>query len=427
MSDGTRFFELTVDEGRRDFFPGSSTKTLGYNGDYLGPTIRVRQGENVAIQVNNRLDETTSVHWHGADVPAESDGGPHQGISPGKSWTASFQVRQPAATLWYHPHMVGTTGRQVYQGLAGLLIIDDDESDTLDLPVEYGVDDIPVVLQDRRFDAAGEFTYRPSMPDVMHGYFGNTILVNGVPNPIKAVPRGPVRLRLLNGSNSTLLKLTLDGLPEMVQIASDGGFLASPVGLGHIILSPGERAEVIVDFSQAGQSPVVLKAETNQGRLYDVLEFLPVGNTATAWKAPDILIPPEDIPESEADRTRRFVLQSGMGGRMTINGKTMKLNRVNERVPLGSTEIWEIENRDGMMSQPHSFHVHAVQFHILDINGRPPPEHESGPKDTVLLWPGDKIRIIARFDSFPGLFMYHCHLLEHEDNGMMGQFLIESP
>jgi blue copper oxidase len=172
---------------------------------------------------------------------------------------------------------------------------------------------------------------------------------------------------------------------------------------------------------------VVLKAETNRGQLYDALEFRPVGNTSTVWKAPDVLIAPGEIPESEAQETRRFVLQSGMGGRMTINGRTMNMKRVDERVPLGSTEIWEIENRDGMMSQPHSFHVHAVQFRILDINGRPPPEHYSGPKDTVLLWPGDKIRIIARFDSFPGLFMYHCHLLEHEDNGMMGQFLIESP
>jgi blue copper oxidase len=255
MNDGTRFFELTADEGSREFYPGSSTKTLGYNGEYLGPTIRVRRGDKVAIQVNNLLADSTSVHWHGADVPADSDGGPHQGISPQDSWLASFEVRQPAATLWYHPHIDGTTGRQVYEGLAGLFIIDDDESDSLDLPGEYGVDDIPVILQDRRFDADGKFTYRPSMPDVMHGYFGNAILVNGVLEPVKEVPRGPVRLRLLNGSNSTLLRLTLDGLPEMIQIASDGGFLKRPVGLSHIILSPGERVEVIADFSQAGDGP----------------------------------------------------------------------------------------------------------------------------------------------------------------------------
>jgi FtsP/CotA-like multicopper oxidase with cupredoxin domain len=182
--------------------------------------------------------------------------------------------------------------------------------------------------------------------------------------------------------------------------------------------------ELVVDFSTAA-GPVVLKAGTNGRRQYDAMEFRPVGPKTSGWDVPDSLVEVEDIPESESDNTRRFVMQSGMGARMTINGKMMSMNRVDERLKLGDTEIWEIENRDGMMSQPHSFHIHQVQFRILDINGEPPPSQLDGWKDTVLLWPGDRVRFIARFESYKGLYMYHCHLLEHEDNGMMGQFLIE--
>ena len=212
-------------------------------------------------------------------------------------------------------------------------------------------------------------------------------------------------------------------------IATDGGFLEAPVEMERLILSPGERVEVIADFSGTA-GPVVLKAETNGGREYDAVTFHPSDSRRTApWNPQGFRVRADDIPESEADTTRRFVLQSGMGARMTINGRMMDMNRINEEIRLGDTEIWEIENRDGggmgmMMNQPHNFHVHAVQFRILDINGEPPPAHTDGWKDTVMVWPGDRVRIIARFDSYPGIFMYHCHLLEHEDNGMMGQFAI---
>ncbi len=432
LRDGTKLFRLEADEGERKFLNGKTTHTLGYNGDYLGPSIRVNRGDEVIIRVNNSLREPTTVHWHGADVPAESDGGPHQGIAPGESWDAVFRVQQQAATLWYHPHFVGTTGEQVYEGLAGLFIIEDENSGNLNLPMEYGVDDIPVILQERRFDRNGKFSYQPSMPDKMHGYFGNKILVNGAILPYKNVPRGPVRLRMLNGSNSSLLRITFDGLSKVYQVASDGGFLEKPVSLSYLVLSPGERAEVIADFSLANGTSVIMNAESNGGEIYDALEFRPVGVRQPAWEPMKSLVTVEDIPESEASITRRFAMQSGMGARMTINGKVMNMDRIDERLRLGDTEIWEIENSDGMgggmmggMNQPHSFHVHAVQFRILDINGRAPPEQLAGWKDTVLLWPGDRVRIIARYNSYKGLYMYHCHLLEHEDNGMMGQFLIE--
>ncbi len=427
LRDGTKLFRLEADEGERTFLNGKTTRTLGYNGDYLGPTIRFSRGDDVIIRVKNSLRDPTTAHWHGADVPAESDGGPHQGIAPGGSWDAGFRVQQQATTLWYHPHFIEATAEQVYEGLAGMIIIDDKVSGSLGLPMDYGVDDIPIILQERRFDNNGRFSYRPTMRDLMMGYFGNEILVNGAVSPYKEVPRGPVRLRLLNGSNATLLRISFEGLPEVYQVASDGGFLERPVKLNYIILSPGERAEVIADFSQTNQSKVVLRADSNNGRSYQAMEFRPVGSSGrtTAAGLPETLVTVEKIPEYDAVQTRRFALASGMGGRMTINGKMMEMNRIDEHVPLGSTEIWEIENRNSMMGMPHTFHVHSIQFQVLDINGSPPPPEYAGWKDTVLLWPGDRIRIISRFDSYKGIFMYHCHLLEHEDNGMMGQFLIE--
>ncbi len=437
--DGVRVFSLRADEGKKQFLPKKKrpTSTLGYNGDYLGPTIRTRMGENIRIDVENRLRAPTTVHWHGLDVPAEADGNIHQPILPGGSWSASFPIQQAAATLWYHPHFMETTAEQVYEGLSGLFIIDDPVSDSLNLPRRYGIDDIPLILQERRFDSSGRFSYKPSRPDIMHGYSGNALLVNGAITPTKESPRHPLRLRILNGSNSTILRINAEGLPGFFQVATDGGFLDRPVPLSQVVLSTGERAELVLDLSRATGDSVTLWAESNGGQTYKALVIHLSGSSKQPWQVPSSLSPIARIKESEADRSRNFVLQTAMGGRMTINGDRIDMHRIDEHVRLGSTEIWEIENRDsgrgrmgrgqgmGMMNQPHSFHIHAVQFLILDINGRPPPENLSGWKDTVLLWPGDKTRFITRFQSYPGVFMYHCHLLEHEDNGMMGQFLIE--
>ncbi len=437
--DGVRVFNLRADEGSRSFFKGAKTRTLGYNGNYLGPTIRASEGERVEIRVENRLENPTTVHWHGMDVPPEADGNVHQMIPPGKTWSPSFTIRQPAATLWYHPHLFKTTAKQVYQGLAGLFIVDDETSGRLGLPEDYGIDDLPIILQDRRFDSSGRFSFSPNMRDVMHGYQGNTLLVNGAVSPEMEVSRKPLRLRILNGGDSAVFRLHFEGMPKVYQVASDGGFLAAPVPLTHVVLSPSERVEVILDLAQAISDTVTLVTETHDGRIYRALTFHLSGASGRAWKIPASLTPVESIPVDQSARTRHFLLASAMGARMTINGRVMDMNRVDLRVGLGNTEIWEIENGDdggrrenrggmmggGMISQPHNFHVHAVRFLILDINGRPPPPSLSGWKDTVLLWPGDKVRIIARFDSYPGLYMYHCHLLVHEDAGMMGQFMIE--
>ncbi len=438
-ADGTKVYSMTAREGVREFFPGASTETAGYNGSYLGPTILVRRGDRVRFRIKNELEDATSVHWHGAHVPAEMDGGPHQGIETGAVWSPEFLIDQEAATLWYHPHLIPTTAEQVYRGLAGLFIIEDEHSDSLDIPSEYGTDDIPLIVQDRKFDRDGTFAYGPGMPEIMHGYQGNVVMVNGAIQPYLDADKPLIRLRLLNGSNSSIFRFRFEDGVSFAQIASDGGFLGKAVAMENIILSPGERAELLIDFGGRKRNDTVdLLAETSSGEEYRILRFrMKKSFTADASGAIDYGSPLnsiEKIPPGEASRERRFVMSSmGPGGRLTINGKRMDMGRIDERVSLGSTEIWTIENgsgmggRMGMMNTPHSFHVHDGQFQILDINGAAPPPGEAGWKDTVLLWPGDRIRIIKRFEDFTGIYMYHCHLLEHEDAGMMGQFEVLSP
>jgi blue copper oxidase len=421
-------YEITARPGSRRFFQEAETPTLGYNGDYLGPTLRFRRGEQVLMVVRNKLPETTTVHWHGLEVPGEADGGPHQVIAAGATWEPRFGVDQPAATLWYHPHPMGRTAEQVYLGLAGMIIIDDEISDSLDLPETYGKNDIPLIIQDRRFRSDGIFSYRLSMPDLMHGLIGATYLVNGEVKPRLSAAAELIRFRLLNGSNSSIYRLSFDDGSAFSQIAGDGGFLEKPVEMSTLILSPGERAEILLDLRRkAPGDSLHLVTETFQGYRDAVLKIVMKDEQPGRGPAagmPSRLVPVARIPEARAERSRRFDLETmGGGGRLTINGKKMDMERIDARVRAGSTEIWEIVNAGaGMMQIPHSFHVHGVQFQILDINGDKPPDQDSGWKDTVLLWPGDRMRIIIPFREFPGIYMYHCHLLEHEDDGMMGQF-----
>ena len=418
-------FAVNVQKGTMNFIPGRPTSTLGYNGNFLGPTIRVKDGQRFRIDVNNRLNQTTTLHWHGLHVPAKWDGGPRQPIEAGKTWTPDFVVRQEAATLWYHPHAMGTTGEQVYQGLAGMFIIDDDFSDQLDIPKDYGINDIPLIIQDRRFFSSGQFAYVQNMHDVMNGVIGNQLLVNGAFQPTKEVPNTLVRFRLLNGSNSSIYNISFKDQRKFHVIASDGGFLERPAAMTSIVLSAGERAEVLVDFSNESQNTDInLRVSQMRGFSFDALNIV-VKNTGQKTKElPQRLRPLDRIFEANAVRTRQFIMETGMmGRRLSINGKKMNLNRIDETVKRGAVEIWEISNRSGMMMRmPHSMHLHDVQFQIFSRNGRVPPAHERGRKDTVLIMPGETVRILIRFNNYTGIYMYHCHLLEHEDDGMMGQF-----
>lgn len=418
-------FALTARRGRHRLINEFLTETMGYNGDYLGPTIRVRSGNQVRIKVDNGLDQPTTVHWHGLHVPAEYDGGPHQLIGAGDSWQPQFTIKQPAATLWYHPHAMGLTGEQVYRGLAGLFYIDDGVSETLDIPNTYGVDDFPLIIQDRRFFRDGSLAYVQSMMDVMHGVIGNIVLVNGREWPQLAVPAGMVRLRLLNGSNSSLYRISFGDNRQFFQIATDGGFLEQPVPLTESVLSPGERAEILIDFAgdAPGATPGLMVDQLPGGR-HEAMRFAVGGPAARTFSLPDRLTAIDWLREKDAVNTRSMRLETfSADGPLAINGKRMDMGRIDERIRLGTTEIWEISNSSaGMMQMAHSLHLHDVQFQILDRNGVPPPPQERGRKDTVLVGPNETVRIIARFQDYTGVYMYHCHLLEHEDRGMMGQF-----
>jgi FtsP/CotA-like multicopper oxidase with cupredoxin domain len=422
-ADSTKSFNLTVQTGSVSFFGGAKTPTQGFNGNYLGPTIRVKRGDKVDINVENTLNESTTVHWHGLHIPGEADGGPHQVISPKESWHPAFVVNQEAATLWYHPHLIGTTAEQVYKGLAGMFIIDDENSDNLNIPSEYGINDIPLIIQDRRFYKDGTFAYKPSRPDIMHGLIGNTIIINGSVNPYLEVPDALVRFRILNGSNSSLYRISLSDNSLFNQIATDGGFLEKAVPMDNKVLSPGERAEIVVNFADIRGDDVFLMIEIYNGKKFEALKFKKTHSSAdTGISLPSKLNTIIRIQESSTDKTRKFIMQTGMGS-FSINGKKMDMDRIDEFVNMGDTEIWEIYNRPmGMMQIPHSFHIHDVQFLILDRSGVAPSPSESGWKDTVLIWPGETVRFITKFEDYTGLYMYHCHFLEHEDDGMMGQF-----
>ncbi len=406
---------LEAQSGQTNFIGKKLTQTLGYNGSYLGPVLRIRKGEKVNIRVNNQMSYPTTLHWHGLVVDGEQDGGPHQGIQPEESWSSSFTVDQAAATLWYHPHFMGDTANQVYYGLAGLIYIDDENSEQLNIPKEYGVNDIPLIVQDRSFNSDGSFAYRTSMMGVVAG---DTILINGTTNPLLNVNKGNVRFRILNASNSQNFEFSLSDKSAFQQIASDGGFLEAPLPHQSILLAPGERVEVIVDFSKTKHSKVSLML----GNSPIMMINLNSANTDRT-EIPNSLTKITPIPSGNSPKTRVFELQS-MGISGTINGKSFDMNRIDEEVNLSETEIWIVRNRGGMMQNSgHPFHIHGTQFQVISRNGQAPPLQEQGFKDTVFVNTGEEVTIRIRF-SHPGVFMYHCHILEHEDSGMMGQFTV---
>jgi len=436
--DGVKVFSLTAKEGHTKLLPGAASDTAGYNGTYLGPTIRARQGERVRVDVRNELGETTTVHWHGMSLPPVMDGGPHQPIAAGETWSPHWTIDNPAATLWYHPHTMGKTAEQVYSGLAGLFIVDDPNSDALGLPKRYGVDDIPLIVQDRDFDDR-RMTYTRDRAQENFGAMGDTILVNGTYGPYLDVPQQLIRLRILNASNARRYNFGFsDGRPFRL-IATDGGLLEAAVERTRILLSPGERAEIVVDMSNTDQ-PVTLMSHEVSGvapmyhlmrtvtvgdndeyQRFKILELRPSGAAAQVSNLPARLNVIKRLRPQDAARTRVFRLTD----RMSINGKAMDHSRIDEVVTAGDTEIWEIDNREALFYHP--FHIHGVQFQILDRNGRPPAAYEGGWKDTVNVDPLETVRVIARFTGYsdPHLpYMYHCHLLEHEDMGMMGQFVV---
>ena len=477
--------ELTMQAGQWEMLPGIKSPTWGFNGPYLGPTVRMRTGQDVPFVYKNSLSEPIAVHGHGLHVPGEVDGGPQQEIDPGEVWSPVLPIRQQACTAWYHPHTHGRTGKQVYNGLAGFLIIDDENSDDLPLPATYGVDDIPVVVQDRILDGRRHLAYSLGDADERDGFMGETITVNGISDPLLKVPAGLVRLRLLNGSNARFYRFRFDDDRLFHKIATDGGFLESAVPMTELIMLPGERNEIVVDFSSGrpamlvsgprasfdgrrdrarernrdrerdgnrrrestsdrqrerdgeGRFQVGGRNERFQGGMnesFQILEFqvdprLPAFRGELPGRMNKIERP--SPRPGRPDRT--FVLnlersdrqRSGARGMrhesMAINGQSMDMSVINERVRSGVWERWRVENDEGH----HPFHVHGCSFLVVSRDGRSVADQDAGWKDTV--WVDNSTEFMVRFDyeaTEQTPYMYHCHILEHEDMGMMGQFTV---
>ncbi|WP_246101364.1 multicopper oxidase family protein [Streptomyces cyaneus] len=402
--------------------------TWGFNGSYLGPTLRAARGEKVRVRIANGLDEASSVHWHGMHLPARMDGGPHQMIDPGGTWTPRWSVDQPAATLWYHPHPHGATEQHVRKGLAGMFILDDERSTKLALPKRYGVDDLPVIVQDVRFDGAKLDGGRKIMQNV--GFLGDRTMVNGTLHPYREVDDELIRLRLLNASTARTYAFGFPDDRAFSLIATDGGLLERPESMDRLQLSPGERAEIVVRM-RAGER-VMLRSfpQDNYGDSwqrrfgggddsFDVLELRAAEELRPSPGIPTALGELETPDGTDAVRGRHFDLK-----RSGINKRSMDMGRVDETVTRGTTEVWTVRNSNGM---PHNFHVHDVQFRVLEVNGEAPSAALRGPKDTVFLPNGTTMKLALRFTgpADPDTpYMYHCHLLFHEDEGMMGQFVV---
>ena len=434
-------FTLVAQNTKHEIIQGKSSSVLGYQiGSILGPTIEVESGETLNVNLKNELGEPSNVHWHGLITPADMDGHPEDVVQPGDSKKYTFPVIQRAGLYWYHPHPDGFTAKQAYLGLAGAIIVRDNQEKSIGLP--SGEYEMPLIIQDKRMDNKNGLSYLPGMSDIMAGLLGNTIIVNGKASPYINVKTSTYRFRVLNGSNARIYNLALSNGAPFKVIGSDGGLIEKPVTVNALLLSPGERADLLVDFSSAPLgSEIILLSKQFQGggsqgkQQFNILSVKVNQSDVNRFSFPETLSVIEKTDENTSTITRIFTVSDmgmggmgSMGGGMTmngihrINGKLYDKNRIDETVTFGKTEIWIFDNSKG--NEPHPFHVHGVMFQILDrIGGRNiVTEVEKGWKDTVLVLPGEKVRVIMTFSGYKGKFVMHCHNLEHEDDGMMLQF-----
>ncbi len=432
---------LTIDDSIHQFYTGYNTTTIAYNGSYLGPTIILNKGQNVTMNVNNQLADTTTTHWHGLHVAPMNDGSPHNPILSGNIWSPSFTVMDNAATYWYHPHLHGKTMSQVVKGAAGLIIVRDAVEAALVLPRTYGVDDIPLVCQFQTIDTI-------TKQIVIDDELDNITMVNGTINPMVNVPAQVVRLRILNASSHRVLQFGFNDGRTFNQITSDDGLLNAPVALTRLRLGSGERAEILVDFSGQNGNTYYINQYGNELPSgfpggpssmgdpigpYDniTFNFLQI-NVVAPTAAPITTIPTTlttNTPWSTSGSTSmNFLIQGSPMMSMTnfvINGVQYNESVINFTKQQDDVMVWNITN-NSMMAHP--FHIHGNHFFITSLDGGTPPANLQGRKDVVLLAPqGGTATLITKYEDFndPIMpYMYHCHILSHEDNGMMGQFII---
>lgn len=447
-------FNLNVQSGSKIFYGNTPTPTYGVNGVWMAPTIIAQKGDSIMLNVTNNLPVRTTMHWHGLHVSPENDGGPHQTINPGTTWSPSFKVRNNAATFWYHPHGAGQTDIQVSKGIAGFLIVKDAQEAALNLPRTYGVDDIPLNIQSKSFDNLLQIAIASDMD--------TALFVNGTLNPSLDAPAQVIRFRILNGSSLRSYYFGLSNDQSFYQIATDGGLLDAPLTLTRLRLSPGERAEILVNFSGMENQQLFLKSfasalahgiygadsvgdanneihdyENNMlnGADFNLLQINVKAATSNPVSTiPSTLIPLTPFNPGTATNNRMIVMDTIRmlpmdvpnlaEGPFGMNNTSFDMEVVNETVYLNTTEIWTLVNKTMVA---HPFHIHDIQFNVLEKNGLPPDSTERGWKDVVLVMPNDSVKFITKFETFSDPmvpYMYHCHLLHHEDDGMMGSFLV---
>lgn len=420
---------ITAAPARLALVPGMMTDAYAYNGTVPGPTLEFREGDRVIVHFRNNLPQPSTIHWHGFHIPAAMDGSPFNAVAPGGRYDYVFTIPPGSAgTYWYHPHPDRITGFQVAKGLYGAIVVR-----APDDPLPASLPDKVLILSDNRFLSDGSIDIPPpdspqGRVDFENGREGNIVFVSGRILPTLAIRSGEVqRWRLINASGARVYRLGLAG-QTFLQVGSDGGLFEQPVERQEIVLAVGERAEVLVRGTGPPGSRTTLQAlpydryipqtrpaDWNQTRDLLTLQYTPEPVVApTALPARLRPVPPLD--PSKAKTTRVVTLSQGF-----LSGRMMDMDRVDVSAPLGATEIWEIENLVGL---DHPFHMHGFQFQVLDRNGVPEPYRAW--KDTVNVPKHETVRIIVRYDDFPGKWMYHCHILAHEDNGMMGVLEVTS-
>jgi blue copper oxidase len=410
---------------------GKNTSVFSYGDNILGPVIKASAGETVNVQLQNQLSEETNIHWHGLILPENMDGHPKDVVQPGEQLNYNLPIQQRAGTYWYHPHPHQRTAKQVFMGLAGMFIVNDEEEASLNLP--SGEFEIPLIIQDKRFSGSS-LNYAPTRDEVMSGYLGEQIIVNGVHSPVLNIASAWYRLRLLNGSTARVYNAAFSNNATFYIIGADGGLLREPEPVTSIMIGPGERVDILVDFSgmSIGQEIFLMSNKFSrynaQGRQnYKIMKFRVDRSASQNFSLPSSLSIIHPVSHTEAVRTRTYDVSAMPGNEggghasagHTINGRTFEMERIDETVTGGTVEVWEFDNMMG--EEIHPMHIHGVQFQVLHrMGGRNEIiATEKGWKDTVLLMPGEKVSVIMRFPGHKGIFVLHCHNLEHEDDGMM--------
>ena len=436
-------------------------------GSYLGPVIRLRRGQQVRVRFANQLPESSVVHWHGLDVPEIADGHPRLAIANGRDYMVEFEVTNRAGTYWYHPHPHMRTGAQVYQGLAGLLLVRDAEEDTLALPSSGA--ELLCVLQDRRFDAQNQLVFHGgNMIEMMNGFLGDRVLVNGQPQPTTEVDAAWHRVRLLNASNARIYKLAWTNNVQMTVIGGDGGLLEHPLNQQVLTLAPGQRSDLLLDLTAVAAGTEVhldsqafaeadagvvgmggmrggMRGGGMGGRMGDrssvpngaplrLMTLRTRARKGPTFRVPERLSSFDASWSPRADAKIRSVPLSFQRMEWLIGGRTFAMDDVapEESVAAGSTQLWEFVNLTNPMGMQaaHPIHMHGRQFRVVErtggsvSNGLRAGIVDAGWRDTVLVLPGETVRVQVTFTRHPGLYLYHCHILEHEDMGMMRNFRV---